>query len=240
MIRHLAFHILILGLLSSHCAHATSDWQLKGDEEVFRARPVSFNFHSKTLELQEPNTLVRKEINTRDLSLSSKRQLLFSGIFHSSYPREPHPWPKEKIRLLLLAAFAPIAICVLAFWISGLILTGRFSPFRAIFGFFGSWIAGLILMACYLYFSHRAGGSSSVLGFGGLVTTAIVSVYVSAVYSCKIWQGLSIFLLHIVASVVLAICLLFGTEKVVPLEKVEAFWDERVFIPVGLMDPPGK
>ena len=111
---------------------------------------IGFNFDTKELTVEAPSSGKSTVVPTRELSLRSKQTLLFSQVFHRSYP-EGKKWPREKVNLTMNGILAPVIALLGGFWIAGWLIGGKFNPVRAFFGFFGGWIVGTLFVVFYLF-----------------------------------------------------------------------------------------
>jgi hypothetical protein len=211
-------------------------WELDSGQKI-RGKAVSFDYEAKSLGIEDAVTGKVSQIPAENLSLRSRQFLLFSRIFHESYPSDDG-WPEEKYYLLRLAIFSPMAALLIGFWVGGMLIAKKFNPVRAILGFFGGWMIGGIFIFFYLFFAGRFGGGMGTVLFGAFLGTVFLSLFISVVYLCNVWKALLIFLFQILAAAFLSIVSLALVEVFVPLETREAFWSEHVFEPVGLVNPP--
>lgn len=226
--------ILLFGLVSFLTSEAHA-WKLESGQKV-RGKAVSFDYEQKSLGVEDAVTKKISQIPVESLSLRSRQRLLFSPLFHESYPTEGG-WPEEKYYLLRLAIFSPMAALLVGFWIGGILITKKYNPVRAILGFFGAWMIGGLFIFFYLFFAGRFGGGIGTVLFGAFLGTVFLSFFISIVYTCNVWKAFQIFLLQIVAAVILSIATLGLTEFFVPLEERTSFWGEHVFAPTGMMKP---
>lgn len=205
------------------------------DGQSVEADVINFDFATKMVTVEDPETQARTDYNTKDLDFSSRRQLLFSPVFHQSFPATGLIWPREKMWLFGLAIVSPILLLIIGMWVAGVFIARRFNPFSAVGAFLGSWIAGVILMVCYLVFAQKGGGTS-IIYIGGLVGTMVMALFISAMYRTSFLKGVLIFIFHLLFAGFFAFVLIYKMEKFVPPDQVSAFWDSWVFIPTGLMD----
>lgn len=207
------------------------------DGQVIHADPVEFDFETKMVTLENPDTQARANYNTRDLDFASRRLLLFSPIFHSSLPSG---LPSEKLWLFGLAMVSPILLLIVGMWVSGLFIARKFNPFSAVGAFLGSWIAGVILMICYLIFAEKGGFGIQMVGVGGIVGVAAMALFISAIYQTSYLKGVLIFVGHLVFAGFFAYILLYHMDKFMSPDDVSAFWQKWVFSPTGLVDGPPR
>lgn len=224
-----------LGLLLITGIPTAQAWELETGQQV-GGDAIHFDYETKSLGLRDPVTGKETEIPVRDLSLRSRQRLLVSEIFHQSYPDE-RGWPEEKSHLLRIAILSPAAALFLGFWIGGLVLAKKVNPLRALVAFLGGWLVGGLFLFFYLYFAGRFGGGAGTVVFGAVLGTVFLSLFVSAIYSCTVLRGFLIFLFQIFAAAVIGLTGLFLAEILTPRDTLERFWEDRVFIPSGLMPP---
>lgn len=225
----------ILFVVSFLLSSQAQGWNLESGQKI-RGKAASFNYEKKSLGVEDAVTGKISQIPVEDLSLRSQQRLLLSPLFHESYPTEGG-WPEEKYYLLRLAIFSPMATLLIGFWIGGILITKKFSPFRAILGFFGGWMIGGLFIFFYLFFAGRFGGGTGMVLFGGFLGTIFLSFFISIVYLCSVWKAFLIFMFQIVAAILLCVAVVALTEFFVPLPEREAFWGEHIFVPVGMMNP---
>ncbi|MDF1825174.1 MAG: hypothetical protein P1U68_11060 [Verrucomicrobiales bacterium] len=231
MLLRLALICLLIG--SSSRLHA---WTLLSGETI-EGKPVAFQFEEKVLVFENPLVEGPIEIQSKDLSLRDRQRLLISPLFYKSFPGNP-AWPREKRNLLLFAVFSPVAALLIGFWIAGILVARKISPIRALCGFCGGWILGILFFSLYLYFSSKIGGGITTVLFGSGMGLMILSFYISAIYSCNIFKGLLIFLLQLFIGTALSLSFIFAGDLMFDQHNVERFWNEKVFAPVGLIDDP--
>lgn len=220
---------VLLTLLSPVLA---SGWELSNGENI-GGFPAAFDFQKKSVSFHNRLSESNREIPVEDLELGSRQRLLFSSAFHGSYPSD-EKWPEEKRNLMLFAMLAPMISLFVGFWLAGWFITGKYNPIRAVFGFLGSWIVGGLLILCYLMFAEMAESKGMIIGAGVIMSTIIVGVFVSAVYSCTFLKGVAVFLLQTLVAISVTALGLVAFNFAVPEETQERFWRENVFVPVGL------
>ncbi|MAS95129.1 MAG: hypothetical protein CMO55_18185 [Verrucomicrobiales bacterium] len=195
---------------------------------------IGFNFDTKELTVEAPSSGKSTVVPTRELSLRSKQTLLFSQVFHRSYP-EGKKWPREKVNLTMYGILAPVIALLGGFWIAGWLIGGKFNPVRAFFGFFGGWIVGTLFVVFYLFFAARFDKGAAVIGIGFLMASVFVPMFVSAIYQCSFFRGLAVFLFHLIAAACLTAIGLVACELFIPPDQLNFWWNVRVFEPVGLI-----
>lgn len=219
--------IILLAALLSAPATASAWWSRSGED--IPGEPVAFDYTSKEVEFDSG-----RKVPASELSLRSRQWLLFSRVFHQSYPTEP-AFPRERIHLFILAAAVPSLALFVGFWIAGALVARKASPVRALIAFPGSWLVGAIFVLFYLFFAARFGGGAGTVAVGAVMGTVLLSVYVSAVYSCSITRGFLVFSVQIFAAAFISIVVFAVSEVVVGEEELERFWEERVFRKVGMV-----
>ena len=215
---------------------AAKIWTKTGGD-TFDADPIQFDYKTKTVTFFNNETKSREDLPAAELDYRSKRRLLLSPVFHSSYPKGGL-WPKEKIKLFALVIFSPIALLVVGMWLAALFTAKRFNPFSAVGAFLGSWIAGVILVVCYLIYAAKSGMGAGLIWVGAGVAALVMALFISSIYNTTYVKGIIIFVGHILMAGLLAFLLLIGTDTLLPREEVSAFWEHWVFAPVGLIEEP--
>ncbi len=219
-------------LFLSVFAEAAPKWNTRSGQ-VVEGELEAFDFDRKVAVLRND---VHGEIHvpTSDLDFAARKKILFSSAFHQSFPKGKSSI--EQANILLILAFSPAILFLIGFWIAGLVFTKRWSPFKAIIGFFGGWVVAVILMVCYFKFAASSPGNEKVLLIvGGLVAVVAVSVFVSAIYRCSIVTGFYIFVSHFFFSILVAVGLNYYLQK-----KADPVWldeksEEYLFQPVGIV-----
>ena len=207
------------------------------NQKEFEGEVTGFDFASKTVTIQLAGIGGQSNINTSDLDYRSKRKLLFSPAFHGSYPSTGF-WIKEKWILLALAILSPIALLVTGMWLAGLFIARRFNPFSAVAAFLGSWVAGAILIACYLVFAAKSNLGAGLIWVGVIISILIMALFVSAMYRTSFIKGIFIFVAHLFFAGLLAFLAVFGADTLLPSDRVSEFWESYVFRPTGLVEGP--
>ncbi|MEM9017160.1 MAG: hypothetical protein AAGC68_09095 [Verrucomicrobiota bacterium] len=229
-IRPILLLILLSGLLlvtlEANAWHTEDGLKIPGT-------PIDFDYEAKLLTFEEKIIEETDYVLARDLSLRDRQRLLVSPLFLESFPDQE--WPKERIRLVLILVVTPALLLIGGFWISGLFLAKKVNPLRAIFGFVGSWVVGTLFVIFYLFFAARLGGGIKTVLLGTGLGLIALSFYISAVYQCSVFRGLIIFLAQIFFGFFLLVVGLAVTEVVVEKERLERFWNEKVFAPVGMI-----
>lgn len=207
-------------------------WELKTGETIDGV-PARFDFEDKTITFFNRLSESQREVASDELVLRSRQRLLLSPVFHRSYPDEGN-WVDEKRKLLSFAFLTPAISLFVGFWLAGWFVTGKFNPVLAVFGFLGSWLIGCLLVFCYLMFAEMSDSKNAVIVGGATVSTIIVSIFVSAVYSCSFLKGMAVFLLQTLAAICVTALGMLAFSLAVPDITEETIWTEHVFIPVGL------
>lgn len=221
---------LLLGGAVEACA---AGWSFRSGEDL-PGDPVAFDFERKTLTIRNPVTEKETIVPTRNLSLRSRQRLLFSPLFHRGVPGESL-WPPEKRRLLLYGMAVPATLLFFGFWAAGGFFTGRFNPLLAFVGWLGSWIVIGIFAICYAFLALRLQGGTKLTLTGFAVSLATTPLYISAVYNCTYLKGFSVLLSHLLAGGCLLAIGLAAFEVGMGERGLEAWWNDRVFAPVGLI-----
>lgn len=205
-------------------------WSFLNSTSV-EGKVTEFDFETKTVTIENPDTLEVLTFNTADLDFPSKRRLLFSRIFHTSFG-----WSMEKIWLFGLAILSPVLLLIVGMWLSALFIAKKFNPFSAIGAFIGSWVSGILLLICYFIFGEKAGGSmAGFMWVGGVLATGVMALFISAIYKTKFLKGLFIFIAHLIFAGLVGYLLIFSAEKLFPADQVAGFWEDWVFSKVGLV-----
>ena len=216
---------------------SASAWTRNTGETIER-KPAVFLQEDKTVWFARSKTQGDGEfVPAHDLSLRDRQRLLISSVYYDSFPEEP-AWPRGKRNLVLLWVLSPVVALYLGFWIAGILVTRKFNPIKAFFGFSGGWIIGVLMFCFYLFFTERIGGGTFTVLFGGGMALILLSLYISAVYQCDLFRGLLIFLAQLMVTAFLMLAAVFGSEALLDKHEVERFWNERVFAPVGMIESP--
>ncbi len=223
---------LLLFLVS--CSGEKRGWKTY-DGRTIQADAVRFDFAGKTVILENRETGERNRFSSRDLDFESKRRLLFSPVFHQSYPSEGW-WIREKWNLVGLAVLSPVALLLVGMWLSGLFIARKFNPFSAAGAFIGSWIAGAILIVCYMVFAAKSNLGEGLIWLGMVIASAVMALFVSAVYQTSFVRGFFVFAGHLFFAGLLAFLLFFGADTLLPRDEVARFWENFVFAPTGLVE----
>lgn len=224
---------LLAGLLLLASGEGNA-WQ-RVDGSRIEGEPVRFDYAAKTLRFESPVSRSAEEIPARDLSLRGRQRLLLSPLFLRSYP-EDLGWSAERQRLYLYSFLAPAIALLAGFWIAALVLARKAHPFRAVIAWMGSWMIGALFVSFYIYFSQRIGGGLGTVLVGGGLGLVFLAFFISAVYDCSIFKGLLIFLLQLFAGSFFAIVAFALSDTLFEEQRVESFWNEKVFVPVGMVD----
>jgi hypothetical protein len=222
--------IMALGAMPGQAA----TWRTLDGQSV-EAEAVEFDFTTKMVTLENKVNNARANYYTRDLDFKSRRLLLFAPVFHQSFPESTF-WPKEKIWLCGLAILSPIFLLIVGMWLAGLFVARRFNPFSAIGAFLGSWIAGVILVICYMVFAQKGNLGNGMIYTGMGIASLVMALFVSAMYRCSFLKGVLIFVGHIVFAAFLAYVIVYGADKIFPPDQVNDFWQQWVYIPTGLVE----
>ena len=225
--------LLSVTLVVLFAAISAQAWELSSGENI-TGKLIAYNYEEKKAEFTRKESLKTIRVPAKDLSLRSKQRLLINEIFLSSYPKNP-AFPPEKRYLFGLAVVGPMAALLIGFWIAGLLLAGKVNPVRAVIGCVGGWILLTTFMLFYFFFAARLGGGWQTIVLGGFIGLIAMSVFVSAIYQCGIFKGFAIFLAQIFVAVFISVVGLALTETLIEIEKVESFWDSRVFDRVGML-----
>jgi len=224
--------VWLVGLWTSETRAAV--WRTL-DGQAIEGEAVEFDFTTKMVTLENKGNGSRANYNTRDLDFKSRRLLFFSPVFIDSFP-EATFWPKEKIWMVGLWILSPIFLLISGMWLAGLFVAKRFNPFSAIGAFLGSWIAGVILVICYLVFAQKGNLGNGVVYVGVGIATLVMALFVSAMYRCSFPKGVLIFLGHIVFAAFLAYVIVYGADQIFPPNQVSDFWQKWVYAPTGLVE----
>jgi len=222
--------------LSPASAEPARTWKTL-DGKAVQASAVAFNFDTKMVTLESGENS-QAQYSTKDLDFSSRRMLFFSPVFQNSQSSGSSTgiWRKERIFYWALLIFGSVFLLILGMWLSGLFIARRFNPFSSIGAFLGSWLAGAILMVCYLLFAAKTGtGGGGLIWFGGLIAMVVVAMFVSAIYRTSFLKGLFIFIGHLAFAGLLGYVLVFGSDTFFP-DQTSEFWERWVFVPTGLVE----
>lgn len=70
---------------------------------------------------------------------------------------------------------------------------------------------------------------------GGLVTTTVASLFIAIIYHKKIIHGFALIVLHSILAPVILASAIYLPYKFGDTETVDTFFEEQLFIPVGLL-----
>ena len=116
------------------------------------------------------------------------------------------------------------------------ILLKRANPVRALLGFGGGWLLGLLLVGTYVVMGAHVGQSVGLIAVAGFVATSVfVSVYVSVIYDTSTWNGFKLFGFHLILAVCLILISSFTVSALVDGEKLDELLTKTVFEPVGMV-----
>jgi hypothetical protein len=218
------FPFLILAVMQT--------WSV-GDSPPVEAELSSFNFAEKTVTLKSADG-DKATVATADLSLSNRIQLILSPTFVSGYPKEN--WTPQQTKFVVIASVVPAFYFLFAFWMAAAILLKRASPLRALLGFGGGWLLGLLLVGTYVIMGARIGQSVGLIAVAGFMATSVfVSVYISAIYETSTWNGFKLFGFHLVLAVCLILISSFTVSTLVNEGKLDELLKKVVFEPIGMM-----
>ncbi len=224
--------LLIFGGTSTAATWRTYDGQ------TIKASVSSFDYENKMVTLENMDTQARAAYKTLDLDYKSARMLLVSPKFFQSYPKG-RIWSKEQMTLVGIYLGSPIILLIVGMWLAGLFIAKRFNPFSAIGAFIGSWIAGAILLICYMIFASKSSGNGTMfIVLGALIATLVMSLYISAIYKTTFFRGFFIFIGHLFFAALIGFLLIYGTDTLLAEGDVSQFWNQWIFRPVGLTDSP--
>ena len=212
------FPFLILAVMQT--------WSV-GDAPPVEAELQSFEFAEKTVTLKGADG-VDATVATADLALSNRIQLVLSPVFVSGYPKDN--WTPQQTRFVLLATLVPAFYFLFAFWMAAAILLKRANPLRALLGFGGGWLLGLLLVGTYVIMGARIGQSVGMIAIAGFLATSIfVSVYISAIYETSTWNGFKLFGFHVILAVCLMLISSFTVSALVDEGKLDELLTKTVF-----------
>lgn len=238
--KHLAaaiFFFLGASILSPSCGAAPLTWSTYNGKTI-QGDVVKFDFQTKQVVLEDRSTGTRSALDTAELDLRSKRQLMLSPFFHNSFPSEGM-WPKEKITLLAIAVLSPVILLIIGMWLAGMFVARRFNPFSALGAFLGSWIAGVILVVCYIVFASKSDGNGQgFIWVGSIIAVAVMTLYVSGIYSTSFVRGFLIIIGQFAFAALLAVLIVYGMDSLMEPDRVHALWEKWIFAPTGLVEGP--
>lgn len=220
----------ILGLSPS----LSSAWEFRGGNTIV-GELVQFDHETKAALFRNGVSGEETAVPAADLSLRSQQQLLLSGLFRHSRPEGSRSLFLSLPMPLRLGVFPIALIMMIGLWIAGWTLAGKANPLRAVASFLGGWFVVAILAACYAAFAKSATDVTWLIVFECLVITFFVGMIVSAIYHSSVWTGILIFGLQLVGASVVVGLVFFGAEMFIPLGLRELWWENMVFVPVGLL-----
>ena len=225
-LHHLAAILLLMPSLGAA-------WEFASGETI-GGHLTSFEFAEKQLTFTDPISSSSRSVPSKQLSFSSLQKLTFSPAFHRSFPKNPF-WSPEKRSLLNIISVLTALPLFIGFWISGKVIASKSSPLTALAGFAGSWIVGAIFVMAYAILYERFDGGAWLIIVGFLTAAMFLSIFVSAIYGCTVMKGLTIFMLHLFAGLLIAL-IGFGASEILIFPDTRAvLWETHIFVPVGIL-----
>jgi len=225
---------LLLVALICLCSSLASAWEFRGGNTIV-GELISFDHEAKTVLFRNGVSGEETTVPAAGLSLRSQQRLLFSGMFRQSRPEGSRPLLLSLPGPLRLGVLPIILIMMMGLWIAGWTFTGKGNPLRAVASFFGGWFVVGVLAACYEAFAKSASDVIWLLVFEGFMISFFVGMIVSAIYQSSVWTGLLIFGMQLVGGALVVGLVFFGAEMFIPLGLRELWWENMVFVPVGLL-----
>lgn len=224
--------LLALFLVAPAAEAASEKTWTRRNGDSFTAQLDSFDFEQKTARFNGFDGRVF-DVPTNDLNFRGKCRLFASSAFHASFPEE---WGPTQTRFTFVVIGLPALFSLVAFWLSGLLLAGRWNPIRAIFGWIGTILLGSFLTMFYLYIASLSKESSApFFAFGGTVSLIALALFVSVIFKTSTFKGALIFVFHFIAAAALFFAAAVTLERGVDPIKKNRIADEHVFRPVGLI-----
>jgi hypothetical protein len=224
--------LVFLGLAETATA---ADWTDRSGRPI-PGDPVAFDGAEKRVNFRDRVSGRETEVPAGELSLSSRRRLLFSPLFLKA-KREPPYWHGKSADLLIVSLALPATVLGLAFWLTAWFFTRKMNPLLAATGFLGSWAIISTLAVCYAFLLVRLDGGIKVILLGVTVAGAVTPLYLSAVYACSYWKGHLILLAHLFAGGFILATGVAAIELISGFNAIEAWWEAVVFEPLGLTAP---
>ena len=225
--------LALLFLLATPAAPAAEEktW-IQRNGESFVAQLASFDFEEKTARFNGYDGRVFDRV-ANDLNFRAKCRLFASSAFHASFPAE---WSPAKTHFTLVVIALPSAFSLAAFWLSGLLLAGRWNPVRAVLGWIGAILLGAFFTMFYLYVASLSKESSvAFFGFGGVVSLIAMALYVSVIFRTSTFKGALIFGFHFFAAAALFFAASLVFERGIDPVTQNQWADDYIFQPVGLL-----
>ncbi len=224
--------LVLLGLAE---AAPAADWTYRSGRSV-PGEPAAFDGKEKLVTFRDRVSERETEVPTDELSLASRRKLLFSSLFVKSKHETPY-WHGKSADLLIVSLALPAIVLGLAFWFTAWFFTRKINPLLALTGFLGSWAIIGILAVCYAFLLIRLDGGIKIVLLGIVVAGAVTPLYLSAVYVCSYWKGHLILLAHLFAGGFILATGVAAIELISGFNAIEAWWEAVVFEPLGLTLP---
>lgn len=237
--------LILLGACSVRSLHSFSTWSYDTGERI-AGDFVSFDKEAKAALFRDPVSKSDFSVPGQDLALASRQSLLVRSLEigkkkghyddeEDEYTREA----RERRAALRFAALIAVAAACAGFWLVGGILAKKWNPLLAVPACLGSWVMGGILMFCYAYLRYRIGGGTAILVLGGAVSLGVTPLLISSVYACSYFRSQAILLLHLLVGLCVLNFAQFAANTLVGQDRADAWWNEQIFQPAGLIAPLG-
>lgn len=234
--------LLVCALLLPQLTQAIDlDWTRTGKDAVY-GEMTYFDFERKTVTIQpaspkeKPEKKIKEEIKflSSELDSRSRWMAMFSTHFLQSIPSDNYR--SEHLHLALIFIVIPAVLYLFSFWLSAILITRRVNPLRAIIALPGAWFLSGFLIVFYIFMIGRYPDHTLVIcSVGGLITLCVAALFISIIYHKSVFHGLGLIIFHSVLAPLILASSIYASYKFGDPEKVDQFFEQRVFTPAGLL-----
>ncbi len=227
-------------LLAPGLSHAVElGWSITG-EDVIYGEVTEFNFDKKTVTIKDSETEKDKTFPSSQLDTRSKWMLmLFTSEFYNSIPQDD--FGTEHLILGFVFIAIPVLVYLFSFWLCAIIVTRRINPLRTPVALIGAWLLSGFLIVFYVFMiGKHPDHTMAICIIGGLVTLTVASLFIAIIYHKNIIHGLTLIILHSILAPIILVSAIYLPYKFGDTEQVDTFFEERLFIPVGLLPGQGE
>lgn len=224
-----------LCLLAPGLSHAIEFGWSRPDKDVIYGEVTEFNFDKKTVTIKETDSEKEKTFPSSQLDTRSKWiLLLFSPVFFDSIPQDGFETAHWLLAIIFIVV--PALTYLFSFWFCAIIVTRRINPLRALVALIGAWLLSGFLIVFYIFMIGRHPEQTmTICIIGGLITTTVASLFIAIIYHKKILHGFALIVLHSILAPVILASVIYLPYKFGNTEQVDTFFEDRLFIPVGLL-----
>ena len=208
-------------------------WSRTGKDMIF-GELTKFDFEKKTVTIKDAKSGREKTFPSSQLDARGRWLLVFSPPFHNSIPQDSSG--SERLLLILYFIVIPMGLYLFVFWVCAMSILGKINPLRALIALPGAWLLSGFLIAFYLFMiGQHPDNAVPICIIGGIVTLASASLFIAIIYHKKMIHGLALIILHSIIAPIILVGAIYFPYKLGEAEKVESFFDNRLFIPVGIL-----